>query len=78
MRTASALHYELVCVTILCTEATLANIPQLKTLRNDTQDIGNTRTEVLENCGLDLCGIAFTANMPPVLVNAFGPIAFCK
>lgn len=78
MRTASALHYELVCVTILCTEATPANITLLKALRYDTQDIGGTRTEILENCGLDLCGIAFTADTPPVLINAFGPIAFCK
>lgn len=74
---ASALHYELVCVTILCTEATPANITLLKALRYDTQDIGGTRTEILENCGLDLCGIAFTADTPPVLINAFGPIAFC-
>lgn len=65
-------------MTILCAEATPANIPLLKTLRNATQYIGDTRIKILENCGLDLCGIAFTANTPPVLVNAFGPIAFCK
>ncbi|KAI7778756.1 phytanoyl- dioxygenase [Diaporthe eres] len=52
------------------------SVTLLETLRNDTQDIGDTRTEILENCGLDLCGIAFTANTPAVLVNAFGPIAF--
>ncbi|KAF4877202.1 Kanamycin B dioxygenase [Colletotrichum siamense] len=39
--------------------------------------MGDTKEEVLEACGLDLCGLAFTANMPAVVVNAFGPIAFC-
>lgn len=42
------------------------------------QEIRGTREELLEQCGLDICGIAFTANTPPVLVNSFGPIAFCK
>lgn len=41
-------------------------------------EIGDTREEVLGHCGSDLCGIAFTADSPPVLVNSFGPIAFCK
>lgn len=50
----------------------------LKTLRTNTQDMEYTKTKVLENCGLDLCGIGFTTNTPPVLVNSFGPIAFCK
>lgn len=75
---ASALHYELVCVAILCTGATPDNVATLNTLRNDTQKIGDTRAKVLENCALDLCGVAFTADTPPVLVNSFGPIAFCK
>lgn len=63
---------------ILCTEATAENITQLKSLRNDMQEIGDTREELLEQCGLDICSVAFTANTPPVLVNSFGPIAFCK
>lgn len=75
---ASALHYQLVCMAILCTEATPENIELLKSIQKNTQEIGDTRAEILEKCGLDLCGIAFTANMPPVLVNSFGPIAFCK
>lgn len=75
---ASALHYELVCVAMLCTKATLENLGLLKTLRSNTNEVGDTRGNVLENCGLDLCGIAFTADAPPVLVNSFGPIAFCK
>ena len=78
MRSASALHYQLVCMAILCTEATPENIAQLKTLWIDIHESKNTREEILEQCGLDICGIAFTANMPPVLVNSFGPIAFCK
>lgn len=63
---------------ILCTEATSKNITHLKSLRHDMQEIGDTREEILDQCGLEICGIAFTANTPPVLVNAFGPIAFCE
>lgn len=75
---ASALHYQLVCVAILATEAAPENIELLNSLRNNSQGDGDTRMNLLENCGLDLCGIAFTANTAPVLVNSFGPIAFCK
>ncbi|KAL3297878.1 phytanoyl-CoA dioxygenase [Colletotrichum asianum] len=74
---ASALHYRLVCVAILCAQATPQNVAKLRQLLEHDHKIGDTQEEVLEACGLDLCGIAFTANMPAVLVNAFGPIAFC-
>lgn len=78
MLIASALHYQLVCVAILATEAAPENIELLNSLRNNSQGNGDTRISLLEKCGLDLCGIAFTANTAPVLVNSFGPIAFCK
>ncbi|KAH9239461.1 hypothetical protein K456DRAFT_1768831 [Colletotrichum gloeosporioides 23] len=74
---ASALHYRLVCVAILCAQAAFQNVAKLRQLLEDDHKMGDTKKEVLEACGLGLCGIAFTANMPATLVNAFGPIAFC-
>ncbi len=37
-----------------------------------------TKEYLLEQIGLEICGIAFTSNEPSVLVNAFGPISYCK
>lgn len=37
-----------------------------------------TKENLLEHIGLEICGIAFTSNEPSVLVNAFGPISYCK
>lgn len=34
--------------------------------------------ELLESYALTLCGIAFTTSSAPVLVNAFGPMVYCK
>lgn len=34
--------------------------------------------DLLDRIGLEICGIAFTSNDPAVLVNAFGPIFYCK
>ncbi|KAH7473707.1 hypothetical protein NW764_007685 [Fusarium oxysporum] len=36
-----------------------------------------SKEQFLENFALEICGVAFTAKVPSVLVNAFGPIAFC-
>lgn len=33
---------------------------------------------LLQYYALQICGIAFTTNIPSVLVNAYGPISFCK
>ncbi|KAJ4257537.1 hypothetical protein NW762_008661 [Fusarium torreyae] len=36
-----------------------------------------SQEHLLEVFALEICGIAFTAKTPSVLVNAFGPIAYC-
>jgi hypothetical protein len=77
----AALHYQLVCIAILCTKATPENMARMKTLtliKNHMEEFGESKEEMTERCGLDICGIAFTTNSPPVLVNAFGPMAFCE
>lgn len=50
----------------------------LHALLRDRGQTGDAREDALEKLALDICGVAFTANAPAVLVNAFGPIAFCK
>ncbi|KAI6366848.1 hypothetical protein MCOR25_005064 [Pyricularia grisea] len=77
---ASACHYRLVCIAMLCIHApTTEQILDLDSLLDISQRIGQSspREAILENCALEICGIAFTANSPPVVVNCFGPIAFC-
>lgn len=37
-----------------------------------------SKGDLLEAYALEICGIAFTTNIPSVLVNSFGPIAYCK
>ena len=34
--------------------------------------------DLLDYYALQICGIAFTTSVPAVLVNAYGPISFCK
>lgn len=81
MPPASARHYRLVCIAILCNHAsTSEQISDLIPLLEASQEVDQctTREEILERCAVEICGIAFTANSPPVVVNCFGPIAFCQ
>ncbi|KAF6810567.1 phytanoyl- dioxygenase [Colletotrichum sojae] len=72
---AAALHYQLVCMTVLCTHATPVQLTRLKYF--DLLNEADTREAMLDRLALDVCGVAFTANVPAVLVNSFGPIAYC-
>lgn len=75
---ASAMHYFL---TSICLLATCAPEDQLIHIAGLIQ-IGSAETpskkDILETCSIQLCGIAFTTNTPSVLVNAFGPMFYCK
>lgn len=44
----------------------------------DTITADVSKEDLLEAYALEICGIAFTTNIPSVLVNSFGPIAYCK
>ncbi|ELQ34591.1 hypothetical protein OOU_Y34scaffold00763g6 [Pyricularia oryzae Y34] len=57
----------------------LPSVWMLHDCHEASQDVDQctTREEILERCAVEICGIAFTANSPPVVVNCFGPIAFC-
>ncbi|KAH8900013.1 hypothetical protein GQ53DRAFT_790522 [Thozetella sp. PMI_491] len=71
---AAALHYHLVSLSVL---AVYAAPSQLTELLQMTEGRVTTRADLLEQYALDICGIAFTTNSAPVIVNFFGPIAYC-
>ncbi|KAJ2975055.1 hypothetical protein NUW58_g8465 [Xylaria curta] len=78
---AASWHYCLVSLAILTMHArTVVQVEKLASLVSSMGiPIGTVKTgeDLLEHIGLEICGIAFTSNEPPVLVNAFGPISYC-
>ncbi|KAG8673348.1 hypothetical protein FPOAC2_06791 [Fusarium poae] len=70
---AAILHYHLVTMTFVCLRGQLEALEDLDTLNIEA----GSKEQILENFAREICGIAFTAKVPSVLVNAFGPIAFC-
>ncbi|KAM5523416.1 TPR domain-containing protein [Fusarium oxysporum f. sp. phaseoli] len=73
---AAILHYYLVAMTIVCIYTSPKSLEDLGGL--DLPELeSQSKEQFLENFALEICGVAFTAKVPSVLVNAFGPIAFC-
>ncbi|KAJ4142157.1 hypothetical protein NW765_016406 [Fusarium oxysporum] len=73
---AAILHYYLVAMTIVCIYTSPKSLEGLGGL--DLPELeSQSKEQFLENFALEICGVAFTAKVPSVLVNAFGPIAFC-
>jgi hypothetical protein len=75
--TAAILHYYLVALTIIFVNASPSSIDDFTDLDALGLESGS-KEKLLEAFALEICGIAFTAKIPSVLVNAFGPIAYCK
>ncbi|KAM0343430.1 hypothetical protein ACHAPU_008611 [Fusarium lateritium] len=73
---AAILHYYLVALTILSVHTPPSSIDGLDSLGIIGLEL-ESKEQVLETLALEICGIAFTAKIPSVLVNAFGPIAYC-
>ncbi|KAF4981257.1 hypothetical protein FZEAL_2883 [Fusarium zealandicum] len=72
---AATIHYYLVSLTLLCIGTDSGRLEELGKL--DLLGFEPTSKEsLLEAFALEICGIAFTAMIPSVLVNAFGPIAY--
>ncbi|CAG9944725.1 unnamed protein product [Clonostachys rosea f. rosea IK726] len=75
----STMHYYYVTLTILALH--LPDTQRLERLKAiDAFPRDNTlltKQQFLHNIALDICGIAFSSKIPTVLVNAFGPIAYC-
>lgn len=69
------MHYHLVALTILSTQAPPERMDELSTLGPGLE---HHNSSAVESWALDICGSAFTSNTPSVTVNAFGPIAYCK
>ncbi|KAI0909076.1 hypothetical protein F4823DRAFT_625116 [Ustulina deusta] len=78
---AASRHYCLVSLAVLAIHAqTAMQVDDLLSLASGTGFVVGaitTKEYLLEQIGLEICGIAFTSNEPSVLVNAFGPISYC-
>ncbi|KAI8945227.1 hypothetical protein F4801DRAFT_598198 [Xylaria longipes] len=78
---AASRHYCLVSLALLAIHAqTARQVERLVSLALSLGFLVGTiiaREDLLEQIGLEICGIAFTSNEPSVLVNAFGPISYC-
>jgi hypothetical protein len=75
--TAAILHYHLVALTIILVHASPSSIDDFTNF--DVLGLeSESKEQLLEAFALEICGIAFTVKIPSVLVNAFGPIAYCK
>lgn len=70
------MHYYLILLIILATHAPEDRLKDLRLLCVLGHDSDNMDV-LLEAQALDICGIAFTAKTPSVIVNAFGPISYC-
>ena len=66
-------------MTLLCNSAPSRRLKELELLiEHRNLDPDPTRENLLESFALEVCGVAFTAATHPVLVNAFGPVAYCE
>ncbi|KAM6484635.1 hypothetical protein HDV62DRAFT_303678 [Trichoderma sp. SZMC 28011] len=76
---ASARQYALVSLSILAVLAPPDQLSLLHSVANDVGIVGHetNKEELLDAYALEICGIAFTTNIPSVIVNSFGPIAYC-
>ncbi|TEA13803.1 hypothetical protein C8034_v004168 [Colletotrichum sidae] len=74
---AAALHYQLVSLTLLCLHSPSDCASEMRAFIDGSMEQNATKENVLENLALEICGAAFTSNNPSVIINAFGPMAFC-
>ncbi|ORY56648.1 uncharacterized protein BCR38DRAFT_505005 [Pseudomassariella vexata] len=77
---ASAMHYYLASVSILTTSAPTEHAVALLQTCGGIETVNPSspaQEDLLEHTALELFGIAFTTNMSVVLVNSFGPMAYC-
>ena len=70
------MHYYLVALTILCVYASPQDLEDLGKLDLVGIEV-ESKDQLLEAFAVEICGIAFTTKITSVLVNAFGPIAYC-
>lgn len=74
---AAAIHYYLVSLSILVQWLGHGQ-ENLAIFQKETGTKELNVQDILERHALDICGSAVTSNAPTVLVNAFGPISYCK
>ncbi|CAI6092218.1 unnamed protein product [Clonostachys chloroleuca] len=75
----STMHYYLVTLTILALHLPdgqrLDRLKAIDAFPRDNAPL--SKQQFVHNIALDICGIAFSSKIPTVLVNAFGPMAYC-
>lgn len=71
------MQYFLVAIFILAANAP-PNCVQAALESNPDTGHHSALHNMLESIALQLCGMTFTTNIPSVLVNAYGPISYCK
>lgn len=68
------MHYVLVALFILANVVPESMLGLVEALSPLTQSLNEG---ILEPWALQICGIAFTSKSSTVLVNSFGPMAYC-
>jgi hypothetical protein len=72
------MHYYLVALVILALHVPDDCVDQLEKAMPRQIECATTIDGILEALALNISGIAFTTKIPAVIVNAFGPMAYCK
>lgn len=72
------MHYYLVAVVILVHTAASKDQTHLLTKLDLLGFDEPSKVDLLDALAAEICGIAFTAKTPSVIVNVFGPIAYCE
>jgi hypothetical protein len=72
------MHYYLVAVVILALHVPEDRVGQLREAMPRQVETATTIDGILEALALNISGIAFTTKIPAVIVNAFGPMAYCE
>ena len=70
----AAWHYYYVSRTLIASKDLERSHEMLPSLSNELIPYLTT----LEDNAIEICGLAFTSSSPSVMVNAYGPIAYCK
>lgn len=75
---AAIMHYILVALCILATFVPQAMLESVEAVDPLSSPVRRSQSVMLDLWAMQICGIAFTSKSPTVLVNSFGPMAYCE
>ena len=70
----AAWHYYHVSRTLIASR----ELETMQMIRDPLPDVSNAIMSSLNDYAMEICGLAFTSNSTSVMVNAYGPIAYCN